>query len=556
MLVLFSAKDRAWKIGDFGLTTEGTSVRERQTREARGTACYRAPELLDLDPVFSNKVDIFGLGCILFELVTGGVKAFTSDWLVHEYKARHQLSLAFYGIDDSRKSKFEKEIYEMLAVDRTDRPSAANLRRRFAQKRSIAVGQECLERKEYLNAIAMYALAIDEGDVDPVVWKELGDGYKGIGNYHEAAKAYEAAANGGLAETKLFIGLGVVYCAIGNYGKAINCYQSALKLDSNNPYLLMQIGDAYLSNKQYKQAIQSFQKGLKKSSNNAMLLERLSLAYYANGDREKAFKMNPKLKLPSDVQSSTSPVSTTLESLQRYSANEFSVLSGWSTRPLPGSLRIDTQVPTVVVHRDNIGSGIIGSSVESSPGLSRRSHIRRTRSANPVFGEWTPLSASPLNPAATDSANATIHVSIRGKQQHISRLNDVTDVHSDRIITIGSKIAALESYSARHFDEMSVSYGDLVEVEEIYEDGWILGLKLEGKVWEDSHTRREIAGIVDNDIPDIEGRSTLSYLFELSHFCLLNMWEEVFYILSLLTFQAEGWTQEPESLIKSDCPQP
>src|SRR5271169_6793426 len=248
MLVLYSAKDRAWKLGDFGLTTEGTSVRERPTREARGTACYRAPELLDPAPFFSNKVDIFGLGCILFELVTGGMKAFTSDWHVHEYKTRHQLSLAFYGIDDSRKSKFEKDICEMLSVDRTDRPSAVNLRRRFAQKRWIAVGQECSERKEYLNAIEMYKMAIGEGEVQPVVWKELGDGYKGIGNCHEAVKAYEAAVNGGLAETKLLIELGGVYCAIGNHGKAILCYQSALKQDSNNPILLMQIGDAYLSN--------------------------------------------------------------------------------------------------------------------------------------------------------------------------------------------------------------------------------------------------------------------------------------------------------------------
>lgn len=543
MLVLFTAKDGVWKIGDFGLTTEGSSVRERHTREARGTACYRAPELLDPTPFFSNKVDIFGLGCILFELVTSGIKAFTSDWHVHEYKSRHQLSLAFYGIDNSRKSKFEKDICEMLSVDRTDRPSAVNLRRRFAQKRWIAVARECFERKEYPHAIKMYEMAIDEGDVEPGVWKELGDGYKESRNYHEAAKAYETAVNGGLAETKLLIELGGVHHATGNHGKAISCYQSALKQDSNNPYLLMQIGDAYLSNKQYKQAIQSFQKGLKKSSNNAMLLEKLSFAYYANGEPDKAFKMNPKLALNTTGLSTTNPPSAEpreVRDSEKFEPKEFRVLSGWSTRPPPKSLRIDTQVPTLVVSGDDLRSGTVGSSAEASPGLFRRPHVRTIRSANPIFGpEWTPLSVSPSTPAAISySADVTtFHVSIKAKQQHNSRLNDTADKNSHRMITIHSKIAALESYSARHFDEMSVSYGDLVEVEEIYEDGWILGFKLERKVWEDSLSKSAIGEMgktsdmyleADSYIPDFEARySSLSYLFELSHFCVSDMWEEV-----------------------------
>ena len=534
MIVLFSAIDRAWKIGDFGLTTEGTSRRNRLTELARGTPCYRAPELLvEHDPVFTNKVDIFGLGCILFELVTGGIKAFGSDWQVHEYQQRRQLSLAFGGIDDTRRSMFERHICEMLAVDRTDRPSAANLQRRFAQRRWVAVGHECLEKKIYTNSITMYTLATKEDAVEPSVWKGLGDAYTGIESYREAVNAYKAAVDGGLTDPKLLTRLGSVHFAVGEYAKAIASYQAALKYDPNNPYLLMQLGDAYLSNNEYKQSIQAFRKGLKKSSKNTMLLEKLSKAHYANGERDKAFKMNPKLKSiasnPTPPNASATP--TTQEPLERSDGTEFRVISGWSTRPPPGSLKIDTRIPRLFISADNTGSAVTISG-DASPRIFRRSHARRIRSATTIFGEHDSLSVSPSVVAALSDND--FHVSIRARQQHSSQINNMQDLHSDRMIVIGSKVAALESYFAHHFDEMSVSYGDVVEVVEIYDDGWMLGVKLKSKVWEKSENVSEDgepAGLLDVHSNAASGLGILSqsYLFELSHFCHFEVWEEVQY---------------------------
>jgi serine/threonine protein kinase len=67
-----------WKIVDFGVTSEATSSRAIPTIHARGTGGYRAPEILNESPVFTNKVDIWALGCIFFELYTGE-KAFHDD---------------------------------------------------------------------------------------------------------------------------------------------------------------------------------------------------------------------------------------------------------------------------------------------------------------------------------------------------------------------------------------------------------------------------------------------------------------------------------------------
>src|SRR5271155_1185334 len=84
ILVLYSNKFRLWKIVDFGIMSHGTSDHAIPTHASRGTGGYRAPELVADVGHFTNKVDIWAFGCILFELITG-TKAFLNDWAVREY---------------------------------------------------------------------------------------------------------------------------------------------------------------------------------------------------------------------------------------------------------------------------------------------------------------------------------------------------------------------------------------------------------------------------------------------------------------------------------------
>lgn len=67
--------------------SEATSKRGITTEYGRGTTCYRAPELLDQEKdriTFTNKVDIWALGCIISEMVTGH-RVFDNDWTVYRY---------------------------------------------------------------------------------------------------------------------------------------------------------------------------------------------------------------------------------------------------------------------------------------------------------------------------------------------------------------------------------------------------------------------------------------------------------------------------------------
>lgn len=77
-LVLYSHGKSLWKLVDFGISVEANSTFSQATVYSRGTSGYRAPELLLEEATFTTRVDMWNLGCILYELITLK-QAFPSD---------------------------------------------------------------------------------------------------------------------------------------------------------------------------------------------------------------------------------------------------------------------------------------------------------------------------------------------------------------------------------------------------------------------------------------------------------------------------------------------
>ena len=61
------------KIGDFGLSRFFTNNQIKRYTNKVATVCYRAPELLLGEVNYSTEIDIWSLGCILLELLTGNI---------------------------------------------------------------------------------------------------------------------------------------------------------------------------------------------------------------------------------------------------------------------------------------------------------------------------------------------------------------------------------------------------------------------------------------------------------------------------------------------------
>jgi len=102
---------------------EATSRHERPTAYGRGTASYRAPEILSESRTYSKKTDIWALGCILYELVTYE-KAFRGDWEVLEYKHEKQRLEIKTTIPQSWRFPAKEMIHDLLEIEWQKRPCA------------------------------------------------------------------------------------------------------------------------------------------------------------------------------------------------------------------------------------------------------------------------------------------------------------------------------------------------------------------------------------------------------------------------------------------------
>ena len=162
-LVLYCCKHRVWKLADFGLTVEGSSRTKAYTRDARGTEGYRAPELLSAahsNPVgYTNKVDIWAMGCILYELATGEA-AFVTDYAVYEYRFSQKkmdihLDVTF---GENTIQTITNHIVHMLQIDSSARPSASVLSAEFrGECRRIELDDLTIEETEATMPDIQYA---------------------------------------------------------------------------------------------------------------------------------------------------------------------------------------------------------------------------------------------------------------------------------------------------------------------------------------------------------------------------------------------------------------
>lgn len=100
---------------------------------AAGTASYRAPELLSEDPKFTNRVDIWALGCILYEIVYHK-RAFVGDWDVQAYKTMKSSSIISVPKDKFTpifSSHLSGLLGELLSIEWQQRPRSQDLARMF-----------------------------------------------------------------------------------------------------------------------------------------------------------------------------------------------------------------------------------------------------------------------------------------------------------------------------------------------------------------------------------------------------------------------------------------
>ena len=117
---MYSGTDQKWKVGDFGVARQPVTI----TETIRGTPCYRAPETFPVKggkgTQITNSVDVWALGCIVFEM-TLGENAFRSDFEIQNHFNEHDfLDCSEFALDQ----QISQTIQEMTHKSPSQRPSA------------------------------------------------------------------------------------------------------------------------------------------------------------------------------------------------------------------------------------------------------------------------------------------------------------------------------------------------------------------------------------------------------------------------------------------------
>jgi serine/threonine protein kinase len=152
-IVLYSRKDSVWKVADFGYTTKLRQSRSSVlTTDGRGTEGYYPPEFLEetTELRYSTKLDIWQLGCIVFEFALGR-RAFSSNLATLKYKEGLSKLEVRLDNDDSFGEDCKKNvsscIFSMLQIEERQRPTASEMVTRFLELH--AVGERRTESPEH-----------------------------------------------------------------------------------------------------------------------------------------------------------------------------------------------------------------------------------------------------------------------------------------------------------------------------------------------------------------------------------------------------------------------
>lgn len=106
---------------------------------SRGTASYRAPELFCEHPMFTKRVDIWAVGCILYEIVSGKPD-FQGDWEVYSFSLNHkEITVSHSSLSSAVKNDLADVVKQILQRDPPNRPTATDIRELFNQRISLLI---------------------------------------------------------------------------------------------------------------------------------------------------------------------------------------------------------------------------------------------------------------------------------------------------------------------------------------------------------------------------------------------------------------------------------
>ncbi|MBL8679453.1 MAG: serine/threonine protein kinase [Myxococcales bacterium] len=136
---IFVTRDGAVKVLDFGIARSAEQLHQTSRTELKGKLGYMAPEQLEGRPL-DARADIYGLGVVLWELVTGRRLWHRDHPLMANWATLHELPPPPSELRPEVSPALESLVLQMLARDPSDRPPDAEQVAITLEQQLFAIG--------------------------------------------------------------------------------------------------------------------------------------------------------------------------------------------------------------------------------------------------------------------------------------------------------------------------------------------------------------------------------------------------------------------------------
>jgi len=273
-------QDRIARVTDFGLATmlagldekaigafgPGTAlIRTRLTRGFVGTPLYMAPEQWQPGEVLDARADIYALGCILYEMLTGDLMVSGRD--LAELENAHR-SGDIKEIPRSVPQEMANLVRKCVVTDREKRyQNWEQLETALRKAHRVLVGKEVPEQ------LVAGSETREERVAMAWAYQTIGASYLTIGKYDVAQKYFEKGVRTGREENHLWLeglglrNLGIVYLRKGEAQRAMEFLEEALSIArrigwTEEGAILTQLGNAQRDVGNTQQALRYYDQAL------------------------------------------------------------------------------------------------------------------------------------------------------------------------------------------------------------------------------------------------------------------------------------------------------
>jgi serine/threonine protein kinase len=139
---LFMTETGDLKLGDFGIARDTHEADDTETGLAVGTYAYMAPEQIRADEGLSDKVDLYALGCLLYEMLTGRQPYVGANYAqIFDQHLQRDIPRVRVSVPDCPE-QLEKLVVQLMAKDPDQRPFNARYVQGFLQQLLETAGED------------------------------------------------------------------------------------------------------------------------------------------------------------------------------------------------------------------------------------------------------------------------------------------------------------------------------------------------------------------------------------------------------------------------------